>query len=807
LDTTDVYLFTVPANHGIDLTWECNEWTNGNESCDGYHFMYSWLPDGTNTWIGSPIYASSWNYNTSTIASPQDQLWGIGIYNWQGIDDDGDAYAVNVTFYTLDADGDGWLDQLEDDCGSDPNDANSTPTDTDGDGICDTLDPDIDGDGTDNEFDEMPLDENGSADMDGDNIPDSSDSDMDGDGWSNAAEQICFGLPTTADMDANTKPSDYDGDLLCDINRGLTWTADTDNDGEDDLAEPEWILMETETAVEDALAYLYVDFDGDGDGVDDETDQFDFDECASDDTDRDGLPDSIDTTLLSDPNDANSTLLCVPTPTGLVEDTDDDGDTYNDTYEIDCGSDPLAANEMPIDSTLDMTLGGYSNGLCDALDPDDDNDGVNDSDDLWPLDHTEWADADSDGQGDNRDMDDDNDGWWDSCDPSAWQAARDAAQVEGVNYFPNEENEIASNCPGHTDAFPLDSSEWEDTDGDMVGNNADLDDDGQGTVAEAPGNEAWTDAEEIACGSDPLVHTSVPSDLDKDYICDAMDDDDDNDGILDSLDAFPENNGESADNDGDGTGDESDDDDDNDGWSDEDEAACLPNTVDPHKDASIVPTDNDGDGECDPNDGDDDNDGVIDLDDAFPFNPLEREDSDGDGVGDNSDMDDDGDGWLDATEVACANAGGTGDKDVASETPEDLDGDGLCDAIDTDDDGDGYPDPACEESASKSEYVACAVGDEDRFPRDSAEWYDSNEDNLGDNANPITLVDKITYDPLPYLGIVAVIGALGYGLLQMNKGASRSDEDEAADYTEEFEDFDFEDDDEPVEDEDEQEED
>jgi hypothetical protein len=103
--------------------------------------------------------------------------------------------------------------------------------------------------------------------------------------------------------------------------------------------------------------------------------------------------------------------------------------------------------------------------------------------------------------------------------------------------------------------------------------------------------------------------------------------------------------------------------------------------------------------------------------------------------------------------------------------------------------------------------VACAVGDEDRFPRDSAEWYDSNEDNLGDNANPITLVDKITYDPLPYLGIVAAIGALGYGLLQMNKGASRSDEDEAADYTEEFEDFDFEDDDEPVEDEDEQEED
>ena len=54
---------------------------------------------------------------------------------------------------------------------------------------------------------------------------------------------------------------------------------------------------------------------------------------------------------------------------------------------------------------------------------------------------------------------------------------------------------------------------------------------------------------------------------------------------------------------------------------------------------------------------------------------------------------------------------------------------------------------------------------------------------------------------------MAAIGALGYGLLQMNKGASRSDEEDAADYTEEFEDFEFEDDDEPVEEEDEEEED
>ena len=159
-----------------------------------------------------------------------------------------------------------------------------------------------------------------------------------------------------------------------------------------------------------------------------------------------------------------------------------------------------------------------------------------------------------------------------------------------------------------------------------------------------------------------------------------------------------------------------DEDDDNDGWTDIEEVSCL---TEP-QDTLDVPADNDGDGECDLTDGDDDNDGMIDLDDAFPNNPLETRDSDGDGIGDNTDNDDDGDGWLDAQEVACANAGGSGDKDSAAETPVDLDGDGLCDAVDPDDDNDGFPDPSCVNTGigtpSQLEYVECAEGDEDRFP-------------------------------------------------------------------------------------------
>ena len=48
-------------------------------------------------------------------------------------------------------------------------------------------------------------------------------------------------------------------------------------------------------------------------------------------------------------------------------------------------------------------------------DQDDDNDGVTDSMDTFPLDSSETVDADGDGIGNNADTDDDNDGYPDSC--------------------------------------------------------------------------------------------------------------------------------------------------------------------------------------------------------------------------------------------------------------------------------------------------------------------------------------------------------------------------------------------------------
>ncbi|MDC3331374.1 thrombospondin type 3 repeat-containing protein, partial [Pseudomonadales bacterium] len=93
--------------------------------------------------------------------------------------------------------------------------------------------------------------------------------------------------------------------------------------------------------------------DSDGDGVPDNTDVFPNDPAASVDTDGDGMPDD-----------------------------------WN-------------PGQSASDSTSQPPL---------ELDNDDDNDGYDDSVDVFPLDPSEWADCEGDGIGDNADTDDDNDG-------------------------------------------------------------------------------------------------------------------------------------------------------------------------------------------------------------------------------------------------------------------------------------------------------------------------------------------------------------------------------------------------------------
>jgi endonuclease G len=164
---------------------------------------------------------------------------------------------------------------------------------------------------------------------------------------------------------------------------------------------------------------------------------------------------------------------------------------------------------------------------------------------------------------------------------------------------------------------------------------ADFDHDGAGNVCDADDdNDGQTDADEIACGSDPQNNTSKATDTDGDNSPDCVDNDDDNDGVPDAADAFPLDPNESVDTDHDGIGNNADTDDDGDGQSDADELACG---SDPLSAASLA-TDTDGDHSPDCVDNDDDNDGVLDVIDNCPltFNP-DQADFDHDGVGDTCD--------------------------------------------------------------------------------------------------------------------------------------------------------------------------
>ena len=421
-------------------------------------------------------------------------------------------------------------------------------------------------------------------------------------------------------------------------------------------------------------------------------------------------------------------------------DPDDDNDDVNDSIDLF----PLDPNEW-IDSDGD--------GLGNNSDTDDDNDGVNDSDDIFPLDEAEWADNDSDGIGNNADDDDDNDGVADIVDAFPFDPSETAdTDNDGIGNNADDDDD-GDGVIDESDSFPLDATEQVDTDQDGIGDNADIDDDNDGyidTVDDLP--------------SDPLEHI----DTDGDGIGNNSDTDDDNDGVTDDVDLFPLDPTEATDADGDGTGDNSDPDDDNDGTPDVSDAFPFDANEDTDTDLDGVGNnadlDDDNDGVADTedalpldptetedsdNDGignnadpDDDNDGVEDTVDAFPLDPLESTDTDGDGVGNNSDIDDDNDGVED-------------DRDIFPLDPNesvDTDGDGTGNNADSDDDGDGIPDsedafPLDPEETTDSDGDGIGnnedpdddndgfTDDSDAFPLDPSEWLDTDNDGIGNNRD------------------------------------------------------------------------
>ena len=338
-------------------------------------------------------------------------------------------------------------------------------------------------------------------------------------------------------------------------------------------------------------------------------------------------------------------------------------------------------------------------GIGNDCDDDDDNDGVPDSLDAFPISASESIDTDGDGIGDNADPDADNDGILD----------------------------ISDNC---IVTINIDQA---DLDGDGIGDVCDPDADGDG----------YTSFNEASCGTSDFDAIAIPLDTDGDYLADCVDDDDDNDGYYDIDDAFPLDGTEWFDTDSDGTGNNADNDDDNDGWLDTVEINCETDPLD----ILSVPIDTDGDGEPNCIDIDDDNDTYLDTQDAFPLDVTEWIDTDSDGTGDNGDTDDDNDQYLDIDEISCES-----DPLDAASLPLDYDKDLSPDCVDENDDNDYCLDieddfplnkelcKDCDNDQIDNQYEWDSDNDgypdhRDDFICDPLEWIDNDLDGIGDNED------------------------------------------------------------------------
>lgn len=170
-----------------------------------------------------------------------------------------------------------------------------------------------------------------------------------------------------------------------------------------------------------------------------------------------------------------------------------------DSVDNDCDNDIDGADSDCLDSD--------GNGIPDDCEIDTDNDGVPDDQDNCPYDpNPQQENFDGDSLGDACDTDDDNDGVldiYDACPQTPEGALVDArgcpldSDSDGVPDYidacpgtpidvPVNERGCDANAPDRDgdgvpddqDAFPDDPTEWKDTDGDGIGDNADPDDDG-----------------------------------------------------------------------------------------------------------------------------------------------------------------------------------------------------------------------------------------------------------------------------------------------------------------------------------------
>ncbi len=387
--------------------------------------------------------------------------------------------------------------------------------------------------------------------------------------------------------------------------------------------------------------------DGDGDGICESDDLcptvFDPDPADQDDFDLDGIGDLCDSDWDCDGTN-DGVDLCLGFPDAQDSDGDyvpDGPDAFGelcdicpDDFENDADGDGHCES---VDNCDDLPnsdqLNTDSDGLGNACDDDDDNDGVVDTSDAFPLDSAEYIDSDGDGTGNNADTDDDNDTVLDGDDAFPYDST-ESVDTDGDGIGDNGDACFGNNTYGDTDSdgvcddldfCPTDPADTDD-DGDLV---CDVDDlcVGDNSYGDTDGDQVCEDLD-ICTGNDAAGDTDIDgtcddgdncpidvnvdqADADGDTIGDVCEADTDEDGVIDDYDNCDQSfNPDQADTDGDAGGDACDTDDDADGLADASDNCPLV--------ANANQANFDGDGQGDACDGDDDADGVLDGADLCP---------------------------------------------------------------------------------------------------------------------------------------------------------------------------------------------
>ena len=276
--------------------------------------------------------------------------------------------------------------------------------------------------------------------------------------------------------------------------------------------------------------YIWYNWDSDGDGVRDEDDAFPDDSAASVDTDSDGWPDKWNKgkTEKDSTSQPKLHLDAFPNDPGASIDTDSDGypDEWNEGGTESDSETGLYLDAFPNDpsASIDTDSDGWPDEWNEGKLPEDSTSKPKLHLDDFPNDPSASFDRDSDGYPDSWNLrrtaedsttgithidripndpaasiDTDSDGW-----PDEWNEGKNQSNsTTGLNrlddfpddpaasldsdidgypdeWNPDKDQRNSTTGISHIDALPNDPNEWNDTDDDGIGDNTDLDIDGDG---------------------------------------------------------------------------------------------------------------------------------------------------------------------------------------------------------------------------------------------------------------------------------------------------------------------------------------